>query len=267
MEIDDVIYGTLLGDSSLIRDRTTFRLDITYGDAQKDYLLWKGRKIGWSGSLVTSLSGYGAIRHSLRYYNKEVLAPVSEIVLVGGKKTITDQWLTKLSDFSLAVWYQDDGSWGKMGRRTISGDRGERYSYFHTSGFDSVSVRLLRDWLCSIGLEARVRLHKGKYEVLYLSQTSTSSLWDRIAPYLFLSSKVDSLPRPGLVSCRCGVLIPRRDELCLQCLKDDALAGRCGKKRLLNRFGTSSLKKIKMMRPAEAGNPYWFDTSRLGLMV
>lgn len=265
MEVDDVIYGTLLGDACLCADRTTFRLDISHGDAQKDYLLWKASVLGWGGELISRPSGYGSLVHSVRYYDKDVLGPISSVVLGPGGKTVTDEWIQKLNDKSLAIWYQDDGTWGKHGKKTVSGLRGERCSYFHTSGFDPSSVRKLRGWLCDVGFPASIRIHKKKYEVIYLCHTSTLKLWERIAPYLFLNSKVDLLPRPGLIDCRCGFPVERRDVVCLQCLQQDALDGGLSRNRLINRFGTSSLSKIRNMNVSRrALNRYWFPIGSLG---
>lgn len=265
MEVDDVIYGTLLGDACLVRDRTTFRLDITHGDAQKEYLLWKASVLGRGGGLISRLSGYGTLGHSVRYYDKSVLQPVSDIVLRSGKKTVTDEWLQKLNDRSLSIWYQDDGTWGKYGTKTINGGRNERCVYFHTSGFDPVSVRKLQGWLCDVGLRTTVRTHKKKYEVLYLCHSSTLKLWERVAPYLFLESKIDFLPRPGLTDCRCGFPIERRDVVCLLCLQADALLGGLSRNRLINRFGTSSLSRIAGMKVSRKPlNRYWFPVESFG---
>src|SRR5580693_1937268 len=165
MSIQQIILGTLLGDASIYADKTTFRLDISHGWKQRAYLEWKADLIGAEQSVSKYKTGYGSIGYRIRYYNKEILTPIAAIVLKDGVKTITQKWLDGLNDVSLALWYQDDGSWGSDGPRTKCGKRGSRYITFSTEGFDSSSVHYLSEWLCSRGFTAHVHKSKGKYEV------------------------------------------------------------------------------------------------------
>ena len=266
---EQIILGTLLGDASIYSDRTTYRLDISHGWKQLEYLKWKAKLIGADQSINEYETGFGSIGYRIRYYNKEVLEPIAVMVLRNGIKTINEEWLSKLDDLSLALWYQDDGSWGKDGGRTKTGDRYSRSITFSTEGFDTTSVHLLAEWLVSRGFMAKVRKSKGKYEVISLNHSSTIKFWETIAPYIFIHGKIDTSKRPAIIYCRCGVCIEPKMIICNKCLRDDFFDPmrkyHIHRQRLIRRFGTSVVSSIKSMDVENQIVPeYWIDLSRIG---
>jgi hypothetical protein len=262
--VDSVIYGSLLGDASLYRDKTTFRLDLSHGEAQKAYLIWKARKIGCLKQPTPYITGYGSRGFRIRYYDAPRLSRIARDVLRNGVKRISKAWLEKLDDLALAVWYQDDGSWGRVGNRTKNGDRSQRRIIFNIQGFDSDSIWMLSDWLTNFGFPAYVARRKG-YEVIVLNHTSTVRFWNAVAPYLVIPGKVDLSVRPGIRRCGCGVPIEPRDGICLTCLKTMALDGKCSRFRLIRRFGTSRLDDIRRMKvEPKFVATHWVDASAVG---
>lgn len=188
--VNSVTYGTLLGDGSISRDRTTYCLSINHCAAQLQYLQWKAHALGFTGKIRPHDSGYGAKMFGIHHYDLARLEDVYRVCIINGKKKITREWIQKLDLISLAIWYQDDGSWGKTGslRR---GQRSQRRSAFSVCSFDQESISLLQEWLSKLGLKSRFVIRKNKYPMIELYHSATIKLWDMIAPYLVLKSKID----------------------------------------------------------------------------
>lgn len=250
-EMENILLGTLLGDGSIYKDKGTYRVDISHGEAQKAYLLWKAAAIGHTGKIQPYVTGYGSKGNRIRHYDRNLLPSIADIVLRDGKKVVTDRWTSRMDVVSLAVWYQDDGSWGSSGRRTLSGVRSQRYSVFNTQSFDDGSLVVLCDWLKTFGLRPFIRTHKGKYRVIRLGHSSTVRLWGLVAPYLILDHKVDRSIRPGVMKCGCGVWIEKRQRTCSACL----VGSGCSRQRLHRR---------KSSRQVTA---YWVDPGMIGSLV
>lgn len=246
----NMIFGSLLGDASIIRDRNLYKLEFTHGKKQIEYLRWKAKILGVDENRIKpAISGYGSLKYYFRYYNADLLRSVAKIVLVDGKKKVTDEWLDQLDDLSLAVWYQDDGSWGGIGPKNMNGDRMEKQASFHVSGFDHDSVEKLNDYLNAAGYKSHVTIRKGKYEVIYLNHSSTIKFWNKIAPFVLIKSKIDSSFNTSLRKCGCGEFIEEKMGMCNECLWNHVVKGvKFRRNRLLNRFGTSSIPKIRIMR-------------------
>lgn len=263
-----MIFGTLLGDGCLYVDRKVYAIDICHKVQQLDYLVWKARQIGCKHEPKKRTSGYGTDMRYVRYHNKDLLGWVAGICLnAAGVKTVSAAWLDQLDDVSLAMWYQDDGSWGRDGRRAKNGDRSERYSVFNTCGFDSKSVGLLAEWLVGRGYAAKTDLSKGKYRIIRLNHSATIKLWDAVAPWTVLRHKIDLRPKPGVGTCSCGAVIEPRMRICHKCVLTRALESGTHKHRaqLITRFGTSQADRlVHMIVDNPVVRTHWVDVCRVG---
>lgn len=272
---NSVIFGTLLGDGCLFRDRTSYGLNIGHKVQQLEYLLWKARNIGHTHEPRKRVSGYGTDMRFITHYDKPLLEWVAGICLKDGVKTVSKEWLDQLDDISLAVWYQDDGHWGKDGPRAKNGDRQCRASAFSTEGFDSHSIHMLADWLTGCGYDAKVALSKKKYEIIRLNHSSTIRLWTTVAPYIVLQHKLDVSIKPGIGYCECGAIIEPKMKICHKCVWEKAVFGEkipfkksvggCHRSQLVTRFGTSridTLKKMTVVNPVV--QKYWIDIDKIG---
>jgi len=191
-----VTYGSLLGDASISRDRTTYCLAMRHSVAQLSYLEWKAKAIGLTGKIRPAKSGYGSDVFEFHHYDLGRLEKVYKVCVFDAKKRVTSEWLSMMDDVSLAVWYQDDGSWGRAGNRLKNGERSQLQSSFHTCGFDRDSVSALQEWLSvKFGIQSKFALRKGRYPTVVMHHTSTIKLWTIVAPYLVIRSKVDAGPR------------------------------------------------------------------------
>jgi hypothetical protein len=189
--VNAVIYGTLLGDGSIGRDKTTYFLKISHKLSQLPYLEWKAKIVGYNHDFQDYVSGYGSKMKSMKFYDRNRLEPIYNTCVINGEKQITQEWIDHLSIISLAIWYQDDGSWGKCGNK-IGNDRRQRRANFSVCSFNELSCNLLIKWLKDdFNLKARHVIRKGKYPMLELYHASTIKLWKLVAPYLILKTKLD----------------------------------------------------------------------------
>lgn len=117
----DIMYGSLLGDASFThkRDSKSASLSFCHGEKQIEYLLWKQREFDpfvtkrqlYSSCRTASFGGspcysFGTIVHP-------EISDAYALCCKSGRKTISKDWLSRLSDLSVAVWYMDDGSLNK----------------------------------------------------------------------------------------------------------------------------------------------------------
>jgi len=263
--MENIVLGTLLGDACLDIDGTTPRLRIGHGYKQLDYLRWKIKLLGCNKEPIPYITGYGSVAYTVSYYNISLLRKLYDITHVNNTKTVTKEWLNLCDDFSIALWYQDDGSWNKSGLKTKNGDRTNRHAYLFTCGFDDNSVNLLRNWLVSRGYDCRIKPHKQKYKMIQFDHSSTIKLWNAVAPYLFIKSKVDMGIRASIRKCKyCSNFVVCSNEICDLCLYQIALQGvSIGEKHystISKRFGTISRTKLLDMKPLyKIPNIYWFN--------
>lgn len=135
------IYGTLLGDGCLNKCGTQRSLVTGHSMKQADYLYWK----------VTIMSNYiicepkrnmhegiGGLREFISYHTlgMPALTSIYHECYPENKKTVSQEWLDKIDEFALAVWYMDDGS------------RNKRYGTltFCTNGFSYSEHEIIVDW-------------------------------------------------------------------------------------------------------------------------
>lgn len=216
--MESLIYGMLLGDSSISLNgkSKTPHLVTQHGWKQLNYLLLKKKMLGHTAGILHRITGYGSHAFRFSYYNSDLLHDVYDTCIENGNKKITQKWLDKLDDISLSIWYQDDGSMHRCGKRTKCGGRSQRISFFHTQGFDLDSNNLLAEWLRSKGYDASVRAHKQKYNVIRLTHSSTMKLWFDIRKYTLLDYKIDNL-RGDVDFCSCGKTKLYSQKICNTC--------------------------------------------------
>lgn len=258
--MNDIIYGSLLGDGSIYLDKVTPKFVMAHGTGQLDYLIWKSKLIGISKTPIKYITGFGSEAWKLTYYNKDILHEIYNTCVVNKIKTVTTKWLDNCTIRSLAIWYQDDGSWLKCGPRLKSGDRAQRYVIFSTCGFSYEENEILQNWLkTKFDLNAKIIKHKSKYYALKLYQESVIKLWNLIAPYLFLKYKVDLDIKPTLKQCKCGNWMHCSFSECDNCIHKNRYE--IPRYKLYRRFNTTSLEKIKPLY--KEPELYWFNKSLL----
>lgn len=135
--------------------------------------------IGW----VTQKSGFthGARVRAFKYRNKAALQDVWDVVMVNGRKSVTDAWVSHLTPAALAYWFMDDGSSVRVGYQ-------KRYVRvtFATYSFTEEENAILVGWLNKFNLKAKVRWSKspkhGTGHYIELSQSESSTFMDLVCP-------------------------------------------------------------------------------------
>lgn len=265
--MQDIILGTLLGDASLTKSKTTYTLYVAHSEKQKNYLLWKASFFSKENNIRARVSGFGSNMNLFTYSNKSLLEPIYNITHVDGLKTVSQTWIDLCTERSLALWYQDDGTWGKTGRKSSTGERFGRAITFSTCGFDYNSQLLLIKLLNKFGISSKIHENKGYF---YISTCMVSDFWNLIAPFVLIKSKVDLSTRLGVRKCKCGKLVAAPSTLCDECLWQIGVSTKVERHGALyhtlhGRFSTGSkLKLLKMGKPVHIEPTcYWFDHTLL----
>jgi len=275
----NLLYGSLLGDASIIRmkinkNKHTYRFEVGHNIKQKTYLEWKASYLNLDHCRIHQrISGYGSKMLYFRFYNKSITELIYKTCIIKKKKIITNDWIKHLDVLSLAVWYQDDGSWGHCGSKNKSGLYHQRYSTFSTCNFSLKSIQLLCKWLQTFDLKPRIKKHKNKYWIIILGQASTIKLWNIIAPYLVLQHKIDFTMRNKWITCKyCNKFIDYRNKvkICNWCIiSSPIIAKQISGQALHARLGTTSIKKLSKVKLKSYKEPKvnWFDHSKFGINV
>jgi len=191
-EQNQLILGTLLGDSSLLLDKHSFsnpRLSIPHSIKQKEYLMWKAKELANLDPVIEThrTSGFGSqmlcVRtkaspslrryYSLRYPKSHAYRSMDELTLRG-----------------LAVWCMDDGS--------LANNPFQRPRFkIHANRYPKSTVeRMAKSLTNKFGYQVNPRNY-GKGFVLQFDTDSTETLIEDLAPYFHpsLSYKLNLKPK------------------------------------------------------------------------
>lgn len=112
----EYIYGSLLGDDCLKRYRTKSNayLSVGHSESQAEYVRFKYEIMrSFVGSKIKMYCDKRPDRQNsvvFRTICHPVFTELYEEIYPAKKKTIYPKWLERLTPFSLAIWYMDDGS-------------------------------------------------------------------------------------------------------------------------------------------------------------
>ena len=111
-----ILYGTLLGDGSIGMQAKEARVSFVQGHGQEEYFDLKCSKFNKILGKVCKESRFDKRinkyldRYSVRTLCHPVFTQMYKELYPNGTKTITREWLNKLTPQSLAYWFMDDGS-------------------------------------------------------------------------------------------------------------------------------------------------------------
>lgn len=190
-EIDEIILGCLLGDSSLNANSDTGDYRTVMFDhsiKQQEYFEYKAKIFGsWFIRSKNRISGYGSemVRGQL-VANLKTWNLLNELFPNNGKKIITKEYVDKLTPISLAFWYMDDGSICNREDDNL----GCRI-HINTQGFSLEEHKILQEALKrKFNIESTIGdkdVYKGY--VLILDVENTKKFCSLIAPYICKSMK------------------------------------------------------------------------------
>lgn len=115
-EQKSILYGTLLGDASIGMQANEARVSFNQGHGQEEYFDLKCEKFKEVLGKINKTPRYDKRinkyldRYSARTLCHSVFTSLYKELYPNGVKTVTREWLNKLTPQSLAYWFMDDGS-------------------------------------------------------------------------------------------------------------------------------------------------------------
>ncbi len=189
----DMLYGSLLGDGSLTKQREaqarTPHFKVSHSVSQEDYVALKAAALNGLVKLVKtekvhyrgfSNSAAGSQLISLTTKSDPRLFELYDNCLLEDKRTLTSSWLDNLSMPAIAVWYCDDGSLSSGSSASIC-----------VSAFGAEGAHTLVEFLRSKGFPAKLWIRPD--EQLYVKvagpygrgmSEELKRFWESIAPYV-----------------------------------------------------------------------------------
>lgn len=195
-EVIPMVYGMLLGDSSIINDKRTnsnnIRISTTQGEAQLEYLKLKQSIFGEDNfRIYKGKSGYcdNAVYSGRLVMDINIANHVLQDCYVDGKKAITERMMDKITPMSLAFWYMDDG----MIRHRSLDDKQSPSIEISTCGFTKEENEILIDMLWNkFGVKANLRRER-TYWSIYITVEGTKVFLDLIKDYIPACMKYKTL--------------------------------------------------------------------------
>ncbi len=191
----EVLLGTLMGDGALSSTRNGFAARIRFGHGQRqtEYADWKASLFS-NVDMSRGTNGKGAVFHDVQPLPE--LAQLRDAVYIGGKKVLSWDYLKRLTPLSIALWYQDDGTFALRSKCVQERTRGgSGRSEICVQAFERTSRTRLRDHLADTwGIEAKLTERAGQ-AVLVFATAETAKLHALVAPYVHPTMDYKLLPR------------------------------------------------------------------------
>ncbi len=164
-----VLIGTVLGGSSIIRPPKGKNYYLSMRNHNKDWLTWKAL------NMPEFFANPEPADYNQSYRcNSSCCKELTEIrpqLFDGNKRNITADILDRLMDTALAVWFLDNG--GKTGRNN-------KNAYLNLTRFTEPSIDLIVDYFCSLDIPCKS--HTTSYRTrLYFTVEGTEVLLKTIA--------------------------------------------------------------------------------------
>jgi recombination protein RecA len=191
----DVILGGLMGDGALSPSRSAHgaRFRMGHGVKQTAYADWKASLFA-NLNVSRTTNDAGSV-----FFDVQPLPELAELrraVYLGGKKVLSYDYLKRLTPLSLAIWYQDDGTFALRSKGVQERTKGgSGRSEICVEAMERTSRDRLRDHLADTwDLHAKLIDRAGK-AVLQFPTAETAKLHALIAPFVHPSMEYKLLPR------------------------------------------------------------------------
>lgn len=215
-EVIPLIYGMLLGDSSILDDKRckskNITVSTTQGEKQLDYLKLKQSIFGEDNfTIFKGKSGYcdNAVYSGHIISDVNIANHILNDCYINGKKTITKNMMSKITPMSLAFWYLDDGT---LKHKAID-DKQNPTIQISTCGFSKEENEILIDMLWNkFGVESNLRREKGKYWSIYITVNGTKVFLELTKDYIPKCMKYKTLVEYENLPCILDSMSFRREE-------------------------------------------------------
>lgn len=178
-----MILGSMLGDAYFNKQRKIIRF--AQGSKQKEYLDYK-RSIFTDCNISSIYTRYypdGNIGYSFEVYKNKEFDELYKFILRhlyanSGRKKISMKYLNKLTPFSLAIWWLDDGS--------LCMSKGNRWGKLCTECFNYEEHILIQQYFKKIwDIDVKITKEKDKYFYINFNAHALRKLISIIYPYVF----------------------------------------------------------------------------------
>ena len=178
----EIIYGSLLGDLCISKTKNSARLSFNQGGNHEEYFDHLCSLFSGLLGKINKTPRYDS--RTRKYYNKfyvrslahNVYLQIYNEVYINGVKTITKEWLSKITPKGIAYWFMDDGS---------------RRGLFATNSFSKEECLLLQEMFLT-KFNIKTRLYQSPNLEQYTLCIKAESLTDfenLIKPYIIPSMK------------------------------------------------------------------------------
>lgn len=170
--LEQLLLGTLLGDSSLYRTPAgSYRYQTSHCAAQLPYLNHLKNILALNG-IVSNIIPDKKNQFKLTSLTSEAFKEYAELCYSESKKQVTEKWLNRLNLEGWAYFLMDDGT----NHSKVYGKRKEENISFATCGFSLHENQLIINNLISDGYEAYIKTvsnsSKKKYNTVELNKKS-----------------------------------------------------------------------------------------------
>lgn len=182
---ESILLGTILGDGYLQKTGIrNARLKLEHGEAQKEYLLWKGRQFPrlFLGKPVYLERTHPKTNHVYKYWRWQsnstpILGKWHSLFYANGRKCLPKDLVKILSQpLALAVWYMDDGSFYQNNHN--------RYSMIYLGRVSPEEAEIAQTAISqNFKINTKIYDKKKKGYALFFSVAETRKLHDLIRPY------------------------------------------------------------------------------------
>lgn len=222
---EQILLGSLLGDGSISSNGVYSE---THCVKQTDYVAWKCAMLRnfFNGGLERRKHSHVYKGVEKRYLVPSIRSKTSPIFrqwrnafyTEGGVKRVPRYLVDRLTALGLAVWYMDDGSVCRRGKKRT------HYITLCTHGFNLADVTYLQTLLrnrwniCSSLSRASKYGDRDVGWAIYLSGGNAARFLDVVAPYIHPAMAYKLGSRPDINKCKCGADVWRGREICNNCL-------------------------------------------------
>jgi len=173
---EQMILGSLLGDMSCSKRTKNARLNLVQGIKQKEYFMEKVNILGefmgaYKHSVQKQDKRTGKCYEQMRGDSKQhpVFTEIYNLVYPDGKKTVTKEWLDKITHpIALAYWFMDDG--------TFNGT-------LATNSFSEKEVDMLIKWLKNYWNINSIKSVNSNSFVIRITEDSRKNFDNLISPF------------------------------------------------------------------------------------
>lgn len=178
----EVLYGSLLGDMSIDTNQKNARPIISQGGNQEEYFDHKCKIFSNLIGKPSKTNRYD--RRTSKWYHKyyvkfltnPIYTKLKEELYPNGVKTVTKEWLNKVTSKGLAFWFMDDG--------TNSGE-------IATNSFSKEECLLIIDWFkekWGITCTLHTTHNNGNEQyIVYIIKKSRPIFYNLVVPYFIPS--------------------------------------------------------------------------------